>query len=101
MDLKEYAATEPDPFGQPSDLEPVEVELESGLGGHLPVYQDLHEAILKGSPLMVDGAEGRQSLEVANAMLYSNLTRKEVSLPLDRGRYASMLEELRGARTTT
>jgi predicted dehydrogenase len=101
VDLKEYTATEPDPFGQPSDLEPVEVELESGLDGHLPVYQDLHEAILKGSPLMVDGVEGRKSLEVANAMLYSNLIRNEVSLPLDRGRYASMLEELRGARKTT
>jgi predicted dehydrogenase len=97
VDLKEYAATEPDPYGQPSHLEPVEVELEAGLEGHLPVYQDLHEAILKGSSPMVDGAEGRKSLELANAMLYSNLVHGEVSLPLDRSRYASMLEELRTA----
>jgi predicted dehydrogenase len=101
VDLKEYAATELDPFGAPSDLERVEVGLEAGPGGHLPVYQDLHEAILKGSPLMVDGVEGRKSLELANAMLNSNLIREEVSLPLDRSRYASMLEELRGARETT
>src|SRR5918999_6423237 len=92
VDLKEYAATEPEPFGPPPDLEPVEVELEAGLDGHLPVYQDLHQAILKGSPLMVDGAEGRKSLELANAMLYSNLVREEVSLPLDRSRDPSMLE---------
>jgi predicted dehydrogenase len=98
VDLEEYAATEPQPFGQPPDLQPVEVELEAGLGGHLPVYQDLHQAILKGSPLMVGGVEGRESLELANAMLYSNLIREEVSLPLDRSRYASMLEELRVAR---
>jgi predicted dehydrogenase len=97
VDLKEYAATEPDPFGQPSDPEPVEVELEAGLDGHLPVYRDLHEAILKGSSPMVDGVEGRKSLELANAMLYSNLVHEEVSLPLDRSRYASMLEELRAA----
>jgi predicted dehydrogenase len=98
VDLKEYAATEPDPFGPPSDLEPVEVELEPGLEGHLPVYQNLHEAIVKGTPLVVDGVEGRKSLELANAMLYSNLIREEVSLPLDRSSYASMLEELRAAR---
>ena len=98
VDLEEYAATEPEPFGQPPDLEPVEVEVEPGLQGHLSVYQDLHEAILKGSPLTVDGVEGRKSLELANAMLYSNLIHKEVSLPLDRSTYASMLEELRAAR---
>jgi predicted dehydrogenase len=97
VDLKEYAATEPDPFGQPSDPEPVEVKLEAGLDGHLPVYRDLHEAILKGSSSMVDGVEGRKSLELANAMLYSNLFHEEVSLPLDRSTYAAMLEELRAA----
>jgi predicted dehydrogenase len=100
VDLREYAATEPDPFGPPSELEPVEVELEAGLGGHLPVYRDLHAAILNGSSLTVDGVEGRKSLELANAMLYSNLIREETSLPLDRSRYASMLEELRAARKT-
>src|SRR5215207_11363519 len=98
VDLEEYAATEPEPFGQPPDLEPVEVEVEPGLQGHLSVYQDLHEAILKGSPLTVDGVEGRKSLELANAMLFSTLIHKEVSLPLDRSTYASMLEELRAAR---
>jgi predicted dehydrogenase len=98
VNLEEYAATEPEPFGPPPDLEPVEVELEQGLQGHLPVYQDLHEAILEGSPLTVDGVEGRKSLELANAMLYSNLIREEVSLPLDRSTYASMVEELRTAR---
>jgi predicted dehydrogenase len=96
VDLKEYAATEPDPFGPPPDLEPVEVE--AGPGGHLSVYQNLHQAILEGRQLMVDGVEGRKSLELANAMLYSNLIREEVSLPLDRGRYSSMVEELRTAR---
>jgi predicted dehydrogenase len=100
VDLREYAATEPDPFGPPSELEPVEVELEAGLGGHLPVYRDLHAAILNGSSLTVDGVEGRKSLELANAMLYSNLIREETSLPLDQSRYASMLEELRAARKT-
>ena len=101
VDLKKYAATEPEPFGSPPDLESLEVELEAGLDGHLPVYQDLHQAILEGSPLMVDGAEGRRSLELANAMLYSNLVREEVSLPLDRSAYASMLEELQAARRLT
>ena len=98
VDLERYAATEADPFGPPPPLEPVQVELEAGQHGHLPVYHDLHEAILQGSPLTVDGAEGRKSLELANAMLYSDLIGEEVSLPLDRSTYASMLEELRAAR---
>jgi predicted dehydrogenase len=97
VDLKEYAAVEPDPFGPPSNPEPVQVELEAVLEGHLPVYQDLHEAILKGSPLTVDGTEGRKSLELAHGMICSNFTREQVSLPLNRSTYASVLEELRTA----
>jgi predicted dehydrogenase len=94
MDLKEYAATEPESFGKPPELEPVTVELEAETGGgHLLVYQDLHEAIVKGSPLMIDGSEGRKSLELASAMIYSDLLRKEVVLPLDRRMYDSMIEE--------
>jgi predicted dehydrogenase len=97
VDLESYAATEANPFGPPPALQPVEVKPETGLDGHLSVYRDLHEAILKGSPLTVDGVEGRKSLELANAMLYSDLTGKEVPLPLDRGAYASKLGELRAA----
>ncbi len=95
MDLKEYVATEPESFGKPPKLAPVTVELEAEAGGHFPVYRDLHEAILKGSPLMIDGSEGRKSLELACAMIYSDLLRKEVELPLDRRMYDSMIEEHR------
>ena len=95
FEMEEYAATEPETFGKTPELEPVAVELDAEAGGHLPVYRDLHEAILKGSPLMIDGSEGRKSLELASAMIYSDHLRKEVVLPLDRRMYDSMIDEPR------
>ncbi len=35
------------------------------------------------------------SLELANALIYSNYTHSEVILPLDRQRYTRLLENLR------
>jgi hypothetical protein len=50
--------------------------------------------------LVADGAEGRMSLELANAMIYSSHTRDEVELPLDRQRYTALLEDLRARHAT-
>jgi predicted dehydrogenase len=82
------------PFSAP-DVHPVAVELEPGAGNHVAVYRNFHEAILHGAPLAADGAEGRMSLELANAMVYSSHTRSAVDLPLDRQKYAALLEELK------
>jgi hypothetical protein len=40
------------------------------------------------------------SLELANAMIYSSHTGDVVELPLDRQRYAALLEELRARHVT-
>lgn len=72
------------------------IELEDDSGGHLAVYRDLEAAMHEGRPPRADGSEGRMSLELANAIIYSSQMRREVSLPLDRAAYAHMLAELRG-----
>jgi predicted dehydrogenase len=77
-------------------LHPVEVELEEGVGNHTAVYRDLHAAILNGTRPASDGVEGRMSLELANAIIYSSYTRSEVAFPVDRARYAEFLAGMKG-----
>ncbi|HYN89644.1 MAG TPA: Gfo/Idh/MocA family oxidoreductase, partial [Ardenticatenaceae bacterium] len=98
VDLREHIARSPDPFQAPaSALLPVDVE--PGAGDHVAVYRNFHQAILRGAPLAADGVEGRMSLELSNAMIYSSYTGSQVELPLDRAKYAALLEELKaGAR---
>ncbi|MGD9099844.1 MAG: Gfo/Idh/MocA family oxidoreductase [Anaerolineae bacterium] len=93
-DLREFMAHSDKPFSAPSQ-HPEAVGLEPGHGNHVAIYRDLHDAILRGMPLMADGAEGRMSLELANAMVYSSYTHSEVELPLDRQAYVVLLEDLK------
>jgi predicted dehydrogenase len=93
-DLREFLPTSPSPFSPPA-MQPVPVELGPGAGNHLAIYRNLHEAILQGTPLIADGVAGRMSLELANAMIYSSYTRREVELPLDRRAYSALFEELK------
>ena len=93
-DVRTFILESQRPFSAP-EVHPVAVELEPGAGDHVAVYRNFHEAILHGAPLAADGAEGRMSLELANAMAYSSHTRSAVDLPLDRQKYAALLEELK------
>ena len=75
--------------------QPCPVNLPPGEADHAAVYRDLHSAILHGTPLKADGAQGRLSLELANAIILSGQRDTAVQLPLDRTAYASLLAELR------
>lgn len=97
QDLRTFMQEAEHPFASPTS-QPAEVEPETGSGDHTAVYQNLHDAILKGVPLAADGAAGRMSLELANAMIFSSFTQREVELPLDRERYAALLADLRAKR---
>ena len=77
------------------DEEIVPVELPVSTGKHVDVYRDLHSAILNGTPLSADGRQARMSIELANAMIYSSYTQSQVDLPLDRAKYAALLDELK------
>ena len=71
------------------------VTLPGDGGGHLAVYQDLAAAIATGGQPCCDGAEGRQSLELANAIIFSSYAERAVTLPLDRVAYDALLTNLR------
>jgi predicted dehydrogenase len=94
-DLRTFLAESQDPFGKPS-LEPREVATDQGGGNHAAIYANFVDAIEHGAPLVADGTEGRMSLELANALIYSSATGQAVNLPLDRAAYSALLDRLRG-----
>ncbi|MEM7735745.1 MAG: Gfo/Idh/MocA family oxidoreductase [Deinococcota bacterium] len=92
-DFTEFVTTADAPFARP-DISDDDFDLPQGVEGHTGIYENLHAAITEGAPLVADGAEGRMSLELANAMLYSSLTGETIDLPLNRTAYKAMLDEL-------
>jgi len=92
-DLREFVVQADHPFAAPGRVA-VSPPLASGIGDHVAVYSNLHNAILHGEPLIADGADSRMSLELANAMIYSSYTGTAVTLPLNREKYTQLLQEL-------
>jgi len=95
--LREHILHSPERFAAPAIIDET-VALGHGLGKHIEVYQDFHRAILDGTPVRADGAEGRMSLELANAIIYSSYTGSAVELPLDRAGYAALLADLQSGK---
>jgi predicted dehydrogenase len=61
---------------------------------HVGILRNFAEAILHGAALIAPAEEGMQSVELANAMLYSTFTGKTVELPLDGAAYERHLQGL-------
>ncbi len=61
---------------------------------HQKIIENFVDAILDGSELLVQGEEGINSVELGNAMIYSSMKDKTVSLPLDARTYAALLKGL-------
>jgi predicted dehydrogenase len=108
-DLFEHIATSQNPFGSPAQVAAMlAIDPQDGPGGHAAaesaavgavaghdaVYRNLYDAILHGAPLRCDGRQGRHSLELANAMIYSSQTNRQVEMPLDREGYEALLTKL-------
>ncbi|MCE5200876.1 MAG: Gfo/Idh/MocA family oxidoreductase [Armatimonadota bacterium] len=72
----------------------VDVPYSHGGGDHLIVTQNFVNAIYNGTPLIAPAEEGIKSLELANAMIYSQITGQTVDLPLDSAAYEEVLKGL-------
>jgi predicted dehydrogenase len=72
----------------------IEVPYESAGGGHHEVMQNFVDAILDGTPLIAPAIEGVNSVELANAILYSSLEGKTIELPLDGAAFEGKLNHL-------
>ncbi len=94
VDFADYAAGDGNPYEAPF-LEGPLVERGGGGGTHVDVYEDLVTAIRTGRPPLAPAAEAAEAVELANALVLSAALSTEVTLPLDRGTYTSLLEERR------
>lgn len=70
------------------------IPIEGTGGQHAAITQNFVDAILDGTPLVAQAVEGINSVELANAMLYSSLTKKTVDLPLNAAAYEKTLQGL-------
>jgi predicted dehydrogenase len=92
-DMLEFNRTSASAFAKP-EVWNIEIPFENANGPHGQLMENFVRAILDGSPLIAPGAEGIQSVELANAMLFSSLEGKTVEMPLDSGAYERKLNEL-------
>ena len=92
-DMLEFSRTARTGFAKP-DVWNADIPIDNAVNPHGILLQNFTEAILDGTPLLVPGAEGIHSVELANAMLYSSLLGQTVSLPMDGAAYEKKLNEL-------
>lgn len=83
----------PQGFGKVPTWE-VEIPIEGTSPQHMGVFKNFADAIRGEAELLFPGADGIHSVELANAILFSGLTHRSVSLPLDAAAYEGMLMEL-------
>jgi predicted dehydrogenase len=90
--VQEFSDTTPQMF--PS-LATWKCDIPAGNQGpnHLKVAQNFIDAILDGIPLIAPGEEGLNSVELANAMLFSAWEGRTISLPLDGLAYEAALKQ--------
>jgi len=89
----EFLQTSQASFGKP-DVEIINLPIDGSGGQHLEILENFADAILTGSELIAPAEEGINSVELANAILYSSLCGKPVNLPLDSAVFEEKLREL-------
>ncbi len=90
--MRDFSKTAKTGFARP-DLWNIEIPVENAPAQHATVMQNFVDAILNKTPLIVPGAEGINSVEIANAALYSTWTGETVELPLDGAEYERALQQ--------
>jgi predicted dehydrogenase len=92
--VSEFSRTTTTMFGRPGVAQ-IDIPVPPGNGPqHAGITQNFVDAILDGTPLIAHAEEGINSLELANAMLYSSFQGRAVDLPLDAAGYEKRLQGL-------
>lgn len=92
-DMIEFSRAAKTGFARP-DVWNVEIPFDNAPAQHATLTQNFVDAILDGAPLVAPGAEGMNSVELANATLFSSLTGQTIELPLDGAAYEKKLQQL-------
>jgi len=93
VDSAEFNRTSTSGFAKPETWK-VEIPFGNATLPHAQLIQAFVDGILDGKPPLVAGEEGMQSIELANAILYSSLADQTIRLPLDGAAYEAKLNEL-------
>jgi predicted dehydrogenase len=91
MDSRQFSQTTENAFGTPG-VRTQEVPLTEEYPSHSGVLANFVEAVLDRAPLLAEASEGLKSVELANAMVYSEWIGDAVALPLDAATYQAALE---------
>ena len=94
--VREFTLSATNMWGGP-ETEPVTVEVDDMPVGHAQITRNFARAILYGESLLSPGEEGIWCVELASGIILSSKRDKTVSLPVDRGEYDALLNELRAS----
>ena len=72
-----------------------EIKPRKRLGGHPYMVKDFCQAVLNNRKPFAPGEEGRQAIELVNAIILSSFTGKSVKIPVDRQEYNRLISRLR------
>ncbi len=92
-DMLVFSATAKGGFTKP-EVWNCELPFENAPAPHAQLMENFVAAIRDGVPLVAPGAEGMNSVELANAIVYSSLLGRELELPLDGLAWERRLNEL-------
>jgi predicted dehydrogenase len=90
--VSEHLQTATGGFDRPETWE-IEVPVSDAEKGHYMITRNFVDAILDGAELIAPAEDGINSVEFANAMLYSSWTGQTVDLPLDGATYEDALKQ--------
>ncbi len=91
--VMDYVKNSPDRYERPPSTTEL-LKLAPGAGQHNAIITNFVNAILDGDALIAPASDGIRSVELANAMIYSGLTKQTVELPLDAALYEAELRRL-------
>ena len=92
-DMTEFSRSAKQGFVKP-EMRVEEIPFENAAAPHAALMQNFVNAILDGEPLIAPGADGLNSVELANVMVYSSLLGQTVELPMDGAAWENKLKQL-------
>ena len=93
VSMLEFSKTSKAGFAKP-EVWNIDVPFDPTPSHHSTITQNFIDAILDGAPLLCPAAEGINSVELANAILYSSLLGQTITMPLDGLAYEERLNKL-------
>ena len=99
--MKEFVEVTQKQFATPPSKDLQVIDVSAGgewLQGHAAHMLDFAKAVRLGTRPACTGEEGRESVELADAIILSSFRGGAVDLPLDRDEYDDLMGELSGGR---